>query len=240
MIYLSDGKLRQFLPSRRVPRTGALKLATPFGGIDIDAPVADGEQDRLRRLDQVDRHLNRTARWYAEPDLRPGQWVQFEAPLRCVTLNGAYRNLVLFSDPAPGEVPAHETDCRLLLHGSAHHLLGLSPVPVEGPVLEAIGGGDSSSGTTFLTHAGRAVEALSATPPPAPDPSDPEDPADPPTPHAGVRSLLAALDHAPELAGTATWMRGLARVTIPLETNATAPRCLVASPLTVEAAHDLP
>ncbi|WP_267880472.1 SAVMC3_10250 family protein [Streptomyces sp. LaPpAH-108] len=97
------------------------------------------------------------ADWYAAPDLRPGQWVQFEAPLRCVMLSGAHQDLVLFVDPAAGG----ETDrgCRLLMHGSARHLRGWTPVPVDGPALEAENSA-SSLGTAFVTRAGRVVEAL--------------------------------------------------------------------------------
>lgn len=240
LVCLSAGKLRQFRPTRRAPRTGTLRPSTPVGEIDIDSQAPDAEQSRSRHVDRVDRHLNQSARWYSEPGLRPGQWVQFEAPLRCITLNGSYRNLVLFSDPAPGEDPGHEreADCRLLMHGSAHHLLGLSPVPVDGPPLESHDGG-SSAGATVLTRAGLAVEALDAAPLPPSDPSAPVEPTGADAPQSGLQSLLAAIDRTPALRGTAVWMRGLARVTVTVDT-ASGRRCLVASPLTVEVAHDLP
>ncbi|MFG2292806.1 SAVMC3_10250 family protein [Streptomyces sp. NPDC048603] len=250
LIYLSDGKLHQFVPAaRRTPRTGALRLTTPVGGIDVDAPAADAERQRLRRLDQVDRHLQESARWFAEPDLRPGQWVQFEAPLHCVTLGGTYRNLVLFADTAPGREPEHdrEAGCRLLMHGSAHHLLGHAPVPVEGPPLERYEDFGSSYGSVFLTHAGRVVAALAAASHPAPGEAEP--PAGDPEPAGeavgpagrdGVLALLRAIDSSPVLDGTAVWMRGYARVTVLPGADPGTPRCVVASPLTVEVAPDLP
>ncbi|MFF3653207.1 SAVMC3_10250 family protein [Streptomyces sp. NPDC002181] len=242
LIYLSDGKLRQFVaPAGRVPRAGALRLTTPVGGIDVDAPAADDERNRLRRLDRVDRHLLESARWFTEPGLRPGQWVQFEAPLLCVTLSGPHRNLVLFVDAAAGQEPAPEGEagCRLLMHGSSHHLLGHAPVLADGPPLEEVEAGGDSYGSIFLTRVGRAVEALAAANPSAGGPA-PAEGAVGPVGREGVLALLRAVDHSPALEGTAVWCRGLARVTVLLDAGPGGPRCVVASPLTVEAAADLP
>ncbi|MFJ3925939.1 SAVMC3_10250 family protein [Streptomyces sp. NPDC090022] len=245
-IYVSDAKLSQFVPQgARAPRARALRLTTPVGGVDLDAPAPDGEQSRLRQLDRVDKHLEKSARWFEEPGLRAGQWVQFEVLLRCVALNGPYRHMVLFADPAPGEEPDHAGDCRLLMHGSAHHLLGRLPVPIDGPLLEDIEGG-ASLGTTFVTRAGEAVHALALQPGARADETDPAAPspahghAGPALPGAGVRALLNALDAAPELVGTASWMRGYARVTRSFGPEATGTRCLVATPLTVEFVHEAP
>ncbi|MGW6482738.1 SAVMC3_10250 family protein [Streptomyces sp. NPDC055059] len=236
-LYLSDGKLRQFLPEpHRFVRPGAVRLNTPVGGVDVDAPASDSERKRMRHLQQVDKHLNERAEWFAEPGRRPGQWVWFEAPLRCVTLRGAYQHMVLFADPAPGTDPQYEreTSCRLLLHGSAHHLMGYAPVAVEGPPLEGIEGG-SSIGTTFLTTAGQAVQALSLE-------HDPlaEGVQVPRTDlhGSGVHELMDAIDTRYVPAQGAAMMSGYARVTAELPATSTAARCLVASPLSVEYAHD--
>ncbi|NGO40954.1 SAVMC3_10250 family protein [Streptomyces ureilyticus] len=243
VIYLSDGKLRQFLMSpRRVPRASALRLTTPLGGVDLDAATADDARSRLRHLQEVDNHLATLARWFAEPDLRPGQWVQFEAPLRCVTLRGEYRHLALFADPGPGEDPDHEraANCRLLMHGSVRHLVGYMPVPVDGPPLEEIdGGGADSAGTAFMTNAGRVVRALAEqdgqTAIASPEGTSTDGNG---LGRSGVRKLLHAIDSRTP-AGTAAWMRGYARVTALLPAEGTNARCLVASPLTVEYAREL-
>ncbi|MFF3642058.1 SAVMC3_10250 family protein [Streptomyces sp. NPDC002564] len=238
-LYLSDGKLRQFLPEpRRFSRTGAIRLNTPVGGVDVEAPAADGERARLQHLQQVDKHLDKQALWFTQPNLRPGQWVWFEAPLRCVTLRGEYQHMVLFADPVPGEEPEYEraTGCRLLLHGSARHLMGYTPVTVEGLPLEGIDGG-SSIGTTFLTTAGQVVRALSlqhdstetGVPAPSTDLSG-----------TGVRDLIAALDARHGPAGSAAWMCGYARMTVDLPATSAVTRCVVASPLTVEYAYEQP
>ncbi len=222
-IYLSDAKLRQFIPHpRRLRRPGALRLTTPVGGIDLDAPTDDAGSARGRQLDQVVGHLAESARWFGEPDLRPGEWVWFEAPLLYVTLRRANRDLVLFTDPIPGADPQYPSaDCRLLMHGSARHLLGMTPVSVEGPALTATDEG-SSACTTFVTDAGEVVRTLTGAGHPAPPGA------------RGVRDLLAALDAAQPDIPTAAWTQGYARVTAALPATATAPRCLVASPLTVE------
>ncbi|MFF8598837.1 SAVMC3_10250 family protein [Streptomyces sp. NPDC015232] len=233
VVYLSRGKLRQFLPEpRRAPRAGALRLTTPLGGVDVDAPAADGEQDQMRHLQRVQKHLERSAAWYEEPGLRPGQWVQFEADLRCVTLRGDYSSLVLFVDSGSADGGA----CRLLMHGSVHHLLGLTPEPTTGPALErCTGGGEDSGGETFLTKAGEVVRQLTA-PAPHADGSEPLSPAPlaPTLSSHGIRVLLAALDAGRGDIDASAPMIGYARVTALLPERNGAPRCLVASPLTVE------
>lgn len=246
VIYLSVGKLQQFLPEpRRAPRAGAVRLSTPFGlGVDVDAQAADGEQGRMRHLRQVQKHLEETAYWYEEPCLRPGLWVQFEAPMRCVTLRGAYRDLLLFvdSEPRSGDSSTPGSGgggvgCRLLLHGSAQHLLGWTPQLTDGPALNEIVGGGDSVGAVFLTRAGQVVEVLSPAGDPGADaPADAASasPLAPALSAEGIRDLLRALDAGHGGIDTAAPMTGYARVTALLPEQDGVPRCLVASPLTVE------
>ncbi|MHB6910216.1 SAVMC3_10250 family protein [Streptomyces sp. CB02959] len=241
-IYLSDAKLRQFIPKpRRLRRAGALRLSTPVGGIDLDAPATDADSSRQRQLAQVVEYLEEAARWFTEPDLRAGQWIQFEAPLRYITLKGDYRDMVLFVDSAPGEDPEYESAaCRLIMHGSARHLLGLPAVPVEGPLLTDIDGG-CSMGTTFITAAGRVVRAMAAESALTHDEfvTDAHQPCNELSAQ-GVCDLLKTLDAVHAAVITAAWVQGYARVTTCMSATDTAPRCVVASPLTVEYAHDLP
>ncbi|MFJ3304334.1 SAVMC3_10250 family protein [Streptomyces sp. NPDC086549] len=244
VIYLSVGKLQQFLPEpRRVPRAGAVRLSTPFGvGVDVDAQAADGEQGRMRHLQQVQKHLEESALWYEEPGLRPGLWVQFEVPMRCVTLRGAYRDLLLFVDSGPGSGGGGGASCRLLLHGSAQHLLGWTPQLTDGPTLNEIGGGDSV-GAVFLTRAGQVVEALSPDSDPgaaAPADAASASPLAPALSAAGIRDLLRALDASHDGIDTTAPMTGYARVTALFPERDGAPRCLVASPLTVEYVGETP
>ncbi|WP_225813636.1 SAVMC3_10250 family protein [Streptomyces spinosus] len=233
IVYLSESKLRQFMPEpRRAPRTAALRVTTPFGGIDMDAPTTDEEQSRHRR--QVYRHVELVADWYERPGLRPGQWVQYEVPLRCVTLSGAHEDLVLFVDPAPGGDlnPASGQSCRLLMHGSVRHLRGWNPMSVDGPVLE-VANSASSLGHAFVTRAGQVVEALTRHR----DPMAADQAASRTAPdlhRRGVQELLHALDNEDLSLDTSALMTGYARVTGVLPGSSANRPCVVASPLIVE------
>lgn len=67
-VYLSQSKLRQFLPEpRKIARTGALQVTTPFGGVNLDAPAPDDDRGRLRHLQRVLKHLDRIADWFDGP-----------------------------------------------------------------------------------------------------------------------------------------------------------------------------
>lgn len=235
IVYLSESKLRQFVPEpRRLPRTGALRVTTPLGGIDMDAPAADLERGQLRHLHDVCKHVALVADWYAEPDLRPGQWVQFEAPLRCVTLSGAHQDLVLFVDSAGrrGTDSVADGGCRLLMHGSTRHLRGWNPMQVDGPVLE-VDNSASSLGTAFVTRAGQVVEALTRHRDPLPVEQTPSRTTVPL--HArGVQELLDALDEEDHSIDMSAKMTGYARVTGLLSSTRADSRCVVASPLVVE------
>ncbi len=199
----------------------------------MDAPAKDGEEGQLRRLREVHKHVELVADWYTKPDLRPGQWVQFEAPLRCVTLNGAHQDLVLFVDPGHGRgTPVSDEGCRLLLHGSIRHLRGWNLMSVDGTELEVVNSA-SSLGTAFVTRAGQVVEELTRH----------RDtlPADQTPPRAaarlhgqGVQELLRALDDQDNSIDTSAMMTGYARVTGLLPNAGTTSRCVVASPLVVE------
>ncbi len=228
VIYLSEGKLRQFLPS---PRAGLLapkvNVSLPFVGVNLEASVADDQRKQAQRLRRVEKQLAKSARPATATDLHPGQWVAFEASLRWVTLQDPYRDLVLFVDPAPEAT----TTRRLLLHGSARHLLGVPPPAVDGPALQEIGGGGTSAGTAFVTNAGRVVSALVD----AAGSADPGAGGPPATqlPSGGVRALVAALDAADTEISTAARVSGYARVTGLLPGSTTNSGCLVASPLVV-------
>ncbi|MFJ3221236.1 SAVMC3_10250 family protein [Kitasatospora sp. NPDC086801] len=231
-VYLSAGKLEQFLPGpRRLARTGAFQVTTPFGGVNLDAPAATGDPGRRRHLEQVLKQLRKTARPFPAPDLHAGQWIRFEISLNCVTLRDEYRDLVLFADPAPRENPDHERapGGRLLMHGSVRHLLGREPEIVNGPELSGFDGGNSI-GSTFLTKAGEVVAALATDHDPlAPPPNEPTN-----LPAAGVRRLLGALDSGSSGLDLSVPMTGFARVTVNLPATSNGPRCLVATPLIVE------
>ncbi|WP_405653695.1 SAVMC3_10250 family protein [Streptomyces sp. RK9] len=242
LVYLSDRKLRQFMPERprRLVR-GGWQVTTPVGGVGLDPEVPDVERERGERLRRIVRHVSATAGWFAEPGLRAGSWVQFEAPLNFRALRGAAPGMVLFVDPPRG-VEGYETGgaVRLLLHGSVEHLAGGGePVVAEPPVLSeevhhrSPGHWDCSGGDwveLVTTQASLLLGSLTSQPD-ATSEEQAQEPVSPVTLLEGTRQLLAALDRQLPVE-TAAWMRGYARVTAVL--RGIGVHYVVATPLYVE------
>ncbi|MFI7273788.1 SAVMC3_10250 family protein [Streptomyces sp. NPDC049879] len=237
VVYLSEGKLNAFLPKpRRALPAVTVQAGLPFAEISVERPPPDGARELRRHLRRVEKTLARRALWYTEPGLAAGRWVRFKAPLTWMTLRGEHRDLVLFVDPAPD--PAHPRGAgaprRLLLHGSARHLLGRPPVQVDGPEQTGLADGGGSAGTVFVTNAGRVVGALAHVDDgPGADGEERPEPAVP-LPRGGVRDLLAALDAGSAEVSTAAMVTGYARVSALLPGTDAEAGCLVASPLIVE------
>lgn len=228
VVYLSEGKLRQFLPSSRpalpLPK---VNINLPFVGVNLETSAADDRRKQTHHLRRVEKQLARSAQPVTATDLRPGQWIVFDASLRWVTLRNVYQDLVLFVDPASEACNAR----RLLMHGSARHLLGAPPPTVDGPALQEISGGGDSAGTAFVTNAGRVVSALvgaagSTAPGAGLSPSAQLH-------SGGVRALFTALDAQSTEISTAARVSGYARVTGLLSGGTTSSGYLVASPLIV-------
>jgi hypothetical protein len=119
LVYLSDRKLAGFHPEPRRRRPSLRgELGVPgVAKVGAELPAAPPE---VPGLDAVLAHLTGTPgklRWYTEPELRPGQWIQFEALLGQVTLASPVDEGVLFTDHL-GDEPG-----TLLLHGSTEHLI---------------------------------------------------------------------------------------------------------------------
>ncbi|MFD0419787.1 SAVMC3_10250 family protein [Streptomyces sp. NPDC127108] len=241
LVYLSDRKLRQFMPERprRLVR-GGWQVTTPVGGVGLDPEVPDAERERGERLRRIVRHVSAAAGWFAEPGLRAGSWVQFEAPLNFRVLRDVAPGMVLFVDP-PVSVDGYGTggEVRLLLHGSVEHLAGgRVPVVAEPPALseevhhEGSWGGSGGDDWVELvtTHASALLGSLTGQPD-AVSEDQPQEPVSPVTLLEGTRQLLAALDRQLPVE-TAAWMRGYARVTAALGGGGV--RYVVATPLYVE------
>ncbi|MFF3373588.1 SAVMC3_10250 family protein [Streptomyces sp. NPDC002680] len=242
LIYLSDSKLRQFLPEKRKRALrGNWQLNSPMGGVGWEPEAADEERLRSDRLRQVVKHVSSSARWFTEQNLSPGTWVEFEAPLNYRTLRGVASGMVLFVDP-PSPVTGYDSggSVRLLLHGSSRHLTsgqGLEeadPPSLSGDIID--GGAGSAPPVwveTVRSPAGLLVDSL--TDQPAATSDEPLHSGDPWTLAVGTRHLLDALDRQlmPE---TAPWVRGFARITVALnpEFRDRNVRYVVGTPLYVE------
>ncbi|WP_406841228.1 SAVMC3_10250 family protein [Streptomyces sp. AHU1] len=250
LVYLSDGKLRQFLPERRLRAPRAKwQLSTPVGGVGWEPEALDVERARNERLHQVVRHVSVNARWFTEDGLRAGSWVQFEAPLNYLMLRGSLApDMVLFVDP-PRPVEGYETGgrVRLVLHGSARHLTSSqNPVVAEPPLgMEqrgALGGSFGGSfGRLVLTPAASLLTDLAGEPAVTSDLPRLGDPGG-----RGVRTLadgtcqlLETLDGQLP-AETAAWMCGFARITAVIDAppSSESAAYVVGTPLYVEFAAE--
>uniref|UniRef100_A0AAU3IA52 SAVMC3_10250 family protein n=1 Tax=Streptomyces sp. NBC_01393 TaxID=2903851 RepID=A0AAU3IA52_9ACTN len=216
MIYLSDRKLAQFLPGlRRAWPRPRISFSTPFGGLDVDTATVANSDPTGGQLARVVKHIEEAASWYAEEDVRPGQWVTFEATMNYVLLNTADTKMVVFVD-----VPPSQQDTRLLLHGSAQHLIGTSTLPaaaeMQDPLVQrALEGGASAPGALTAALFDRDVVEEQR-----------------PSLSTALRQMLASAEARthPEMAAP---MRGYARVTTGFR-RGNHPGLLVASPLYVE------
>ncbi|MGW1813925.1 SAVMC3_10250 family protein [Streptomyces sp. NPDC002125] len=251
LVYLSDSKLRQFLPERGQRRRIGRRLRmfrldgnTPMGGggfeVHLDGEGPTTAEDRAHRLASTIDHLETHALWFTDPDTRPGRWIYFEAPLFFFHVDSRDPDVgtVLFVD-APGVDGYAPEGARLILHGSAKHLL--VPVPRSALAVSGVIGslGPFDTGPS-ISH--RLWDA--ERPPPSPTVGELADvPAEraPELSLVSAHSIVAALSdihrRRDDLADTAAWMRGYARVTY-VERYESA--IVYATPLNVEYAIDLP
>ncbi|WP_030925951.1 SAVMC3_10250 family protein [Streptomyces sp. NRRL B-24720] len=244
VLILGVFELNEFLPEpRRALPTVKLHAGVSLAGINVETPAPDNAGDLRRHLERVEKEMDLHTAWYTEPDLSPGRWVQFEAPLNWITLRGRHQDLVLFVDPPPDAASPHQAGAsrRLLLHGSARHLLGRPPLQVDGPELTGLEGNGHSAGRIFVTNAGHVVNALAHAHDPLEAGSGVSEGNTPVSPtsvrRSGIRDLLQAVDAESSEVSTHALMFGYARVSALLPETATETGCLVASPLIVEYAN---
>lgn len=240
LVYLSDRKLEQFLPTLRSfwPRP-KINVKAELVEISLD-PALDAEKNRLKQLARVIAHIEKSARWFLDPPATAGQWVHFEAPLNYLVVNRDNGDQVFFVDRsfATTDYPTGGTT-RLILHCSGAHLRTENrPLRLAAPPGDNVTIDDGSGAGVFTAD---NIELLLRTLSTQRQPSD-QDHRPPPAawvehlPTATTK-LLHAIDARlyPE---TAAWMAGYARITAsfavptsPLEGTA---RYIIASPLYIE------
>jgi hypothetical protein len=237
LVYLSDSKLEQFLPELRSfwPRP-KVNIKSPILEIGME-PTDDAEKKRLKHLARVLAEIERSARWFTEPDITTGQWVHFEAPVNYLTVNIDHQDVVFFADrgTASKDYPTGGA-VRLLLHCSAKHLItGRAPVRVSRPAGELVEVYDihesaSRGGWFTIDTVEHLLQKLRYYPQPA-DTRRAELLERTPRLPGAISRLLRAIDGRvfPE---TAAWMAGYARISANLTDGDK--RYVVASPLYVE------
>lgn len=243
LVYLSDRKLEQFLPALRSfwPKP-VVNVKTQLVEISVNAAL-DVEKSKLKHLAQVIAHIEKSARWFLDPQATAGQWVNFEAPLNYLMVNRGDRDLVFFVDRnvATADYPTGGS-ARLLLHCSSTHLrIGNRLTRVPAPPGESVVMGGGSGPDVFVED---SIKLLLKTLRSQGPPSNENQPLPAVMlashlPSATTR-LLRAIDARlyPE---TAAWMAGYARITASFAVPSSfeeSVRYILASPLYIE--HTIP
>jgi hypothetical protein len=239
LVYVSTAKLSQFRPDKPdgklASRVRRLAAKAPLGFGELEVEVGDSSEDRGANLSDVVRHLenNRKISWFAESDLSPGGWVQFETRLNFDDSLDDFASardsgMVLFWNTL--EV-AESQGCRLILHGSSRHLT--TDLPAANLAPDEVDTGGSADG--FFLRLIAELRGRNSRPQEI---------------EIGVREMLSFCDER-KPAITASWMAGYARVTaciprlldpghvgrverLPMDLRSQVYPTVVASPLFVE------
>lgn len=221
LIYVSQAKLRQLMPD--LPgRSGRLRdmegeVKTPLGGFKVGKAVRETGPGLARVVAALEASP-RAPKWFADPEVRPGNWVHFEAPLSYAVTG----SVTFFLDSAASSA-AYPTGgrLRLLLHGSQEHLVGAPPMA----------GFDRSYGP-LGSQWNYAIEQLNAHEPVVEETAFDVDRHDAAEPRGRLMALVGRVSTAMQTEFTAAWMGGYARVTARYPRGQGA--LLAATPLYVE------
>jgi len=207
----------------KIPGIGGFKLGPKAG----DPSVLPDLGKVIAELEGSDR----APKWFTDDTVQPGQWVHFEAPLSYITI---HRVVTFLDPPHPRLDYPYRTGRRLMLYGSAGHLIGESTVQVSQEQAKAV---DTNNGSHFnsLRQVLFALDALyGAQEDGVGDPNTFKRAAVPPDIFWMHLDLsLHMLDQYIQADATAAWMAGYARTTALLP-NIEGSTILLATPLYVE------
>ncbi|GAA2205497.1 hypothetical protein GCM10009850_009550 [Nonomuraea monospora] len=244
LIYLSRSKLSSFKIQRRRRWWNRLRPSRGFTVAVLGVEIGVGESARpaerqVEEPEEVVEELKKAGRGPHSPgvpELRPGQWISFSGRFNMhIPGDGKFESVVFFLQSGES-AEENGIPTRILLHGSAHNVLGGRPdFGDQGSRIASSGGLFEEVATDMRLQSMvadmRAIEEAGAEP-------------------GGSEFGLAHRSHdwfeaaawfvVEGLEGrvspaTATWMSGLARVTAvcaPLR-GRPGPRLLIASPLHV-------
>lgn len=149
LIYLSQAKLDQFQrdasTGRKRQRVKSVGATAPMNMGGLQVTLADQGAAAQPTLAEIIAHIDgdkHPARWWNDPDVRPGEWVRFDTELSFVAWSepsdwpdqeeqrpekrvSMPPPMVVFWDKAPKRGVVRN---RLLLHGSPEHLAGVRPL----------------------------------------------------------------------------------------------------------------
>ena len=232
IVYLSQAKLDQFLETshRRGIRLqgwrGEVRL--PFASINVNAARPEIASEMAGRLERAVSHIETRSKWYASENLQSGDWVQFEGRIAYGVFTRRGSKIALFFTVPD---PTRHSGTRLILHGSAGHILGRKPP--GGRLIADEGGSSVDSFVNLLPRLPGLIARL-----------DGNHPLRRMASRFGylsagklqgqVATVEDALSVSP-LKYTATLLRGYARVTLVTDLSYTgADKIVTASPLYVE------
>lgn len=164
--YVSEAKLAQFLPlARKRSKLSSqglkFEITTPLLKIGVALPEQGVANDqKMRKLASIVEELEERALWYADEDVCPGDWIQFEARMNC--LYPASGEPVLFFECPHADDRDHRP--RLVLHGSARHLTGrVPPMAVTSRIVDHYMGTDNDSDGSHLSSLARFLSTFRST-----------------------------------------------------------------------------
>jgi hypothetical protein len=230
-VYLSDRKLRQFVPEptswwRMIGKLKGQVGIPHMASLTLELPAAiTDEAARIRHLQRVVAKIEEYAQWYESEELVPGEWIFFENRFIYGSFGEGGKGVVLFLNPGDPDRGSDQT--RLLMHGSPQHLLG--NVWFHDELRKEWW--STSEGYMFYDLVGEVLdldEALRAGLPRS------KKRRTEPSPRVRISSIevAVALQDKVDL-NTAEWMSGCARVTA-IESHWIGGRLVVATPLYVE------
>jgi hypothetical protein len=249
-IYMSDQKLAalkiqtrsiQHRPFRfraevKAPVVSLALESSDTSSADASASM-QSEQVQLYKLKKALDEINKRSLWYSDTAAMTGSWIYFESPMNyCMLQSDYFPSAVVFADhmdllPDPS--------VRILLHGSARHLLNqprlvaisseverLQPSPSSGEfvytlaenVAEVVRTIDASQDPLIAPPSARATDSLTT----------------------GIARLLRVLDQK-FVVDTSAWLGGVARVTAAVRAphgHGDVERFIMATPLYVEYTSD--
>jgi uncharacterized protein DUF7019 len=225
LVYVSEAKLQQLVPELPAGagrlRDVEAELKLPLGSFKVGKSAQESMPGLATAVSTLEAS-SRAPVWFAAPQVRPGMWVHFEAPLSYSTIS---RGVAFLDVDKPSREYPSGGALRLFLHGSSFHLIGPRGVVVDPSELRI----SRSAWYQFF----RGLEEASRLGDESEHLADAGDPAESTSRYVrGVERQVQRLTQLlqPEL--TAAWMAGYARVTAVVPTPSGA--VLAASPLYVE------
>jgi hypothetical protein len=149
-VYLSNDKVREFLPSEQSwwSRIRTKKFGGKAGGAGVEVSLEFEPSEAAAshaRLEKIRDHISEVGRWYQEDDLTSGEWVFFEGRIGYQALE---EGAVLFCES--GGLTAGNN--RIVLHGSAANLVGRT-VTAAAPTSVPAGGFSDPGGAASVLEA---------------------------------------------------------------------------------------